>query len=326
MENIKKIQVKYYHYLILSGVLWGFTPFIYKKTLLVTSIMGLLLFKYFIGTILLYVYDHKKYVKIVKTAWPTLFLFITFGTLIPSFLFPFGLSMTSALHASFISLSFPFFVYIFARIFLKDTIHKRVIFGSILASTGLLILLFGSDNSGNSSIIGDLVMLTSQMFAAFGVVFSRKLLVKKHVMPPEQLAFFEYIFAFFGYLVLTIIFSQIVYYNIQSSMSIIWLVLTASIAGSVPLLLYYRSVQHLPAERIPDINFISPLVGSLVAIFLLNESVTIVFVIGAIILLIGLLFSNDKLHPLIWGTHIHNKERSILNKIIDFEKSIITRI
>ena len=330
MEKIKKTQIKYYHYLIFSGVMWGFTPLIYKKSLLFTSIFGLLIFKYFFGAILLFSVYHKKYVKIASKVWPTIAFFIIIGVLLPSFLYPLGLSKTSALHASFISLAFPFFVYIFASIFLKDKIHKKVIIGSIFASVGLvIIILFGSssslDASNSSSLSGDLIMLASQFFAASGIVFSRKLLVKNNVMPPEQLAFFEYLFAFCGYLIMALIFSQTIYYDLSSVSSLFWLLMLVTFAGSIPIALYYKSVKHLPAERVPDVNFVSPLVGSIVAITILNDSVTPAFILGAFILFIGLLFSNNKLHPLIWGAHLHQKERSLISKVIDIEKSIVKK-
>ena len=330
MEKIKKTQIKYYHYLIFSGVMWGFTPLIYKKSLLFTSIFGLLIFKYFFGAILLFSVYHKKYVKIASKVWPTIAFFIIIGVLLPSFLYPLGLSKTSALHASFISLAFPFFVYIFASIFLKDKIHKKVIIGSIFASVGLVvIILFGSssslDVSNSSSLSGDLIMLASQFFAASGIVFSRKLLVKNNVMPPEQLAFFEYLFAFCGYLIMALIFSQTIYYDLSSVSSLFWLLMLVTFAGSIPIALYYKSVKHLPAERVPDVNFVSPLVGSIVAITILNDSVTPAFILGAFILFIGLLFSNNKLHPLIWGAHLHQKERSLISKVIDIEKSIVKK-
>ena len=330
MEKIKKTQIKYYHYLIFSGVMWGFTPLIYKKSLLFTSIFGLLIFKYFFGAILLFSVYHKKYVKIASKVWPTIAFFIIIGVLLPSFLYPLGLSKTSALHASFISLAFPFFVYIFASIFLKDKIHKKVIIGSIFASVGLVvIILFGSssslDASNSSSLSGDLIMLASQFFAASGIVFSRKLLVKNNVMPPEQLAFFEYLFAFCGYLIMALIFSQTIYYDLSSVSSLFWLLMLVTFAGSIPIALYYKSVKHLPAERVPDVNFVSPLVGSIVAITILNDSVTPAFILGAFILFIGLLFSNNKLHPLIWGAHLHQKERSLISKVIDIEKSIVKK-
>lgn len=330
MEKIKKTQLKYYHYLIFSGVLWGFAPLIYKKSLLFTSIFGLLVFKYFFGTVLLFSVHHKKYIKIPTNAWLTIALFIVFGVLVPSFLYTVGLSKTSALHASFISLAFPFFVYIFASIFLKDKIHKKVIIGSLFASVGLvIIILFGSngslDTSNSSSLSGDLIMLVSQFLAAVGTVFSRKLLVKNKVMPPEQLAFFEYIFSFCGYLFVALIFSQSIYYDLSSLQSIFWLFMLVTVAGSIPIALYYKSVKHLPAERVPDVNFVSPLVGSFVAITILNDSVTFAFILGALMLFIGLLFSNNKLHPLIWGAHLHQKEITIISKVKDIEKVIVNK-
>ncbi|MBP9820843.1 DMT family transporter [Candidatus Saccharibacteria bacterium] len=330
MEKIKKTQLKYYHYLILTGIMWGFTPLVYKKSLLFTSIFGLLVFKYFFGAILLFSVYHKKYVKIPTNVWPTITVFIIIGVLIPSFLYPLGLSKTSALHASFISLAFPFFVYIFASVFLKDKIHKKVIIGSLFASIGLvIIILFGSNGSLNvsnsSSFAGDLIMLASQFFAASGIVFSKRFLVKNNIMPPEQLAFFEYLFSFCGYLILALIFSQTIYYDLSSASSFFWLVMLVTFAGSIPIALYYKSVKHLPAERIPDVNFVSPLVGSFVAVALLNDSVTPAFILGAFILFIGLLFSNNKLHPLIWGTHLHQKERSLISKVLDIEKSIVKK-
>ena len=65
--------------------------------------------------------------------------------------------------------------------------------------------------------------------------------------------------------------------NIGGIGSYVWLILLGTVAGSLPLALYYRSAKHLPAERVADLNFIAPIAGIVVAILLLGESVSLVF-------------------------------------------------
>jgi type III secretory pathway component EscT len=45
------------------------------------------------------------------------------------------------------------------------------------------------------------------------------------------------------------------------------------------------------------VSFISPTTGALVGVFLLGEQITLFFVAGAALVIIGLLISHNKIHP-----------------------------
>lgn len=314
MINKNQKFKKYYKLLILSGIFWGFSPILYKKSLIIAGVIGLLLVRYFVGALLIYIAEHKKFTRINRKSIGLVATFIIIDGVLPIMAYVYGVSKTSALHASIITLCFPFLVYFFTGLFLKEKVHKNVIIGSLIASTGLLIIIFSS-NSGNnqSSLVGDLLLFASQTFSAFGLVIAKKIMNKNRKIGPEQLVFLEYAGSFLVFLIATIGLNLNLNYNFDSAGAGLLVIATVLLGGAIPLLLYYRAAQNLPLERVADVNYIAPAVGMVAAIVFLGDSISLVFCIGATLLVSGLLYSNDKLKGYL----------VLVNKIVEVEKDII---
>lgn len=301
---------KYYKMLILSGVLWGLAPFIYKMSFLFVGVLGFIAIRYAIGAILAFAAEHKNFVPIGKKIVVLVLIFAMLESIVPGYIYAVGIGKTSALHASMIALALPFFVYLFSVIFLKDKIHRKVIIGSILASAGLIIILaLGGKGSGHASLLGDSLILFSQMLFALGIILAKKILGGKKVLPPGQLVFMEYFFGTIISIAVIFVLRPTINVDIGELSAVFWLIIAGTVGGSLPLIFYYRSIKFLPAERLGDINYIAPITGFVVAILFLGESVTLSFIVGAMLLFVGLLISNNKLHPVVVG-----------RKFIDIEK------
>ena len=316
MLKIKSVG-KYYQLLIIAGIMWGFYPLIFKNTLLVISIFGLIAIRYLVGALFTFLLEHKKIHLINRKMLLLMILFAIFGSAIPAYLFTLGVAITDAVHASVLSIASPFLVYLFSAIILKNKIHKNVIGGSVVASIGLLIILMISTGASNgASFKGDALILISQALAALAVVFAKKVLSSvKRNFGPEQLTFYEYLLAGLTALTIIFIFRPEISFSISHISSLVWLLLIGTIAGALPTLLFYKSEKFLTAERVADVNFISPLAGSIVAITLLGESVNLIFLFGAVLLVIGLLISNNKLHPMIISQRMLKLEQAYEAKL-----------
>lgn len=289
-----------YTMLFMSGVFWGFSALFYKKSLAAISITLFLAVRFILGASFIYATERKKFVRLSMRVLGLIALFTIVDTIIINFLYSAGIQRTTALHAAFIHLSTPFIVYFLAAIFLSEKPHKRVIAGAVIAAMGMLGIILGSSSATNeigASVTGDIILLLEAFVAASAIVIGRKLLTKYRKIPGEQLGFIEYSLAAIPFAILTIASGKISELGALDMSSWAWIIGASLLCGAIPLTLYNRSIRKLPASRLADVSFISPTTGALVGVFLLGEQMSMPFVIGASLVLIGLLISHNKIHP-----------------------------
>lgn len=293
--------------LFMSGVLWGFSALFYKKSLAVLSISVFLAVRFILGAFFILATEHKKFVRLSMRVIGLIALFTIVDTIMINFLYSAGIQRTTAIHAAVIHLSTPFMVYFLAAIFLSEKPHKRVIAGAVIASMGMLGIMLGSSPASNStgaSITGDIILLLEAFVAAFAIVIGRKLLTKYKKIPGEQLGFIEYSLSAIPFVILAFLSGNLNELGTLNLSSLLWIIGASIVCGAMPLTLYNRSIRKLPAPRLADVSFISPTTSALVGIFLLGEQISLSFMTGAALVIIGLLISHNKIHPVYIAHHL----------------------
>jgi drug/metabolite transporter (DMT)-like permease len=328
VTKIKIFNNKYYKYLVIAGILWGFYPLIINQGLLFIGILSLLAGRYVVGFIILYAKNfHDKSLKIPRTN-KKLLLYAMCDTVIPIAIYAVGISLSTPLHASIITLSIPFLVYFLSSFVLREPLHKKVVFGGFIATCGLIIVILSkSDSSAQFSLIGDLLIFISGIPSAFAVIFARRIIRTKQVQRPGQLAIY-------AYMVAAILFSAILIVQIFTNGNIpsigfhglFWILISASLGGVVPYLFYLKSAKGLPAEKLADVNYISPVTGIVAAVIITGASFGLIDFFGLVIVLTGLAISNNKLKYL---SQIHGVssfmaiESKLMDKSLEFEKVFV---
>ena len=110
--------------------------------------------------------DHRDMLKI--------FFASLFALVFNQGIFIFGLSMTSPIDASIVTTTLPIVTMIVAAIYLKEPITNKKVLGIFVGAMGALILIMSiqAANSGNGSLIGDLLCLVAQIsFSIYLTVF-----------------------------------------------------------------------------------------------------------------------------------------------------------
>jgi drug/metabolite transporter (DMT)-like permease len=100
------------------------------------------------------------------------------GTVINQLLFIKGLSLTTSIHASLLSLGTPVFITIIAAWLLKETLTLHKIGGLVLAIGGGSLLILAKDTSatGDDAFFGDILILINAISYAFYLVLVRPLM------------------------------------------------------------------------------------------------------------------------------------------------------
>lgn len=296
-----KLSGSAYSQLVMAGVLWGFSAFFYKNTLVLVSVALFLAIRFISGALFIFAVGRKKFIKLSLKILMILAVYTIVDTILVNIFYTVGIQKTTALNAAVIHLLTPFLVYFIASILIAEKPHKNVIMGSTVAACGMLFIVFSASNNGNlgSNNIGNIFILLESLFTALAIVVGRKLLLKYKKIPGEQLSFIEYSVAAVPFIFIAFLGGAANELASFAPMTWVWILGASIICGALPLILYNRSVRRLPAERLADISFVSPATSAVVGVSLLGESFTVMFAIGTGLVVTGLLISHKKIHPIL---------------------------
>lgn len=323
MQKTKHPKQNAYYMLLAAAVMWGLSPIFYKKSLIFFSIVIFLSLRFLVGAISVFATSHKKFITIQRKVWIPLLIYVIVDGILLNYIYAQGLSHTSVLHVAIISISTPFFIYFFAAIILKEKVRQPVIIGGSISAAGLLIVLTTNSNqSGHTSLVGDLLILLNSALSALVIVYVRKMLHKNtNKLPAEQLTFIVY--AVSSSILIVILVAGYLHNNIPihfDMSGILWVLVSGIFCGALPLSLYYKAVKILPAQRLADLNYITPVIGVMSAVVFLGEQLNVRFVVGSVVLFVGLLISNNKLHPMIYTHYLLGLERETIEKMVRVER------
>jgi drug/metabolite transporter (DMT)-like permease len=95
------------------------------------------------------------------------------GTGASGLLFVMAISLTSVANAVFILASMPVFATIYSRLFLAEPISQRMLITTAAVLVGMAIIAYGSGETANASVAGDLLALAVSALFAAGLTAAR---------------------------------------------------------------------------------------------------------------------------------------------------------
>lgn len=122
--------------------------------------------------------------KIRREDWPALIAMSLCGIALNQFLYVGGVQYTVPTHAGVTSTAIPVFTLLMAALFMGQHICFKRSVGIAIACIGALTMVLSSAGAdeGNGAVIGDLMCLGSQVFAAAYFVFFAHLIKRYHVL------------------------------------------------------------------------------------------------------------------------------------------------
>jgi drug/metabolite transporter (DMT)-like permease len=214
--------------------------------------------------------------------------FIILGALnipINQYLFLVAIKITTAPNIALAYAVSPIFVFIIAHFFLKEKTTIMKFTGILIAviGTGVLLAEQGFDFSSDvfvGNILGGLASLAWALYTIIGKNISRKYGAVYSTSISMQIGFVMYLIMFL-FLPSKIDLSQI---TIANWFEIGYLgILTSGIGYA----LWYLVLQKIDASRISVFNNLQPLLTTFLAIIFLHQVLTLHFVLGGILILIG---------------------------------------
>jgi drug/metabolite transporter (DMT)-like permease len=223
---------------------------------------------------------------LLKKDIPLFILCALTGIAINQLLFIKGLSITYSIHASLLMLCTPLFITITAFFFLKEKISLPVIGGLALGIAGAVMLITAKENTGSGTniILGDIMIALNAV--SYAIYF---VLVKPLILRYTPLQVLRWAFTFGTIFILPFGWNQFIEapwssFSNTEYIAIAFVVILATFLG---YLLNIYGLTHLQASAAGTYIYSQPIFATLVAVLFLNEAITPVKIISALMIFTG---------------------------------------
>jgi len=214
-----------------------------------------------------------------------------------------GLSKTSALETSLLTTSIPILISVGGAVFLKETITGKEKLGTSIAFLGSIIialepLWFKNYGFTFPHTLGNLMVLGYNLSWTAAVLWMKKVAKKYH---PFILTYAFFVISLVGFLPLAYLenpqFLTQSYLQFPKAFLASFYMGTLGSLGAFSLYQYGQSI--IEASEASLFTYLTTIFSALLAIFWLNEKLTLPFVIGGVIVVIGVALAESRRRPLV---------------------------
>lgn len=275
--------------LISMTFIWGFNFIIVKTALSELQPLTFLALRFstaslfFVVTVLLV----QKRFLIPRSEWGKLALIGIVGTTIYQPLFINGLAMTKASNTSLILATTPAFIVLINRFWRKERFALKGWIGIALSFVGILVIVFsgGELTVDPSALRGDLLVLGGTLCWALYSVFAAPVLKSYSSLE------FSALTTAFGtiplvFLTIPALVSQ--NWGAVSLNTALGVFYSATFAIVVAYVIWNLGIQRIGGARTAIYSNLTPVIATIAATFFLGETLTVLKVVGAVIIFVGL--------------------------------------
>jgi len=222
-----------------------------------------------------------------------LFLLGFFGVVVYHLGLNYGETLMSASAASLIIATIPLFMVVFAAVFLKEKITKRIAAGILVSALGVVIIsLVGT--AGNTLsfpyLSAAVAILIAAIVGAIYTIAGKKLLDRYNGF---SLTIYAFLFGSLGLLPFFALSPSLVPEAAAMSgvgwAAVLFLAVFPTVIGYI---LWYVALEKISAAQIGVYLYFIPVFSTIASHFMFNEAVTWPFILGAALVLGGLLILN----------------------------------
>lgn len=294
-------RIRAYSLLLIVSIIWGIAGVVIKYTLFGFSPFIFLFYRFLIASIaavLLFIFFGFKPPKNKKYLIFALIYGFSMTTLTLGFLF-IGTAKTTSIDANLISAIAPLVTIVGGAVILKERVRKFEKIGVLIALVGTLITVLEpvlKFHDGVIALEGNLLVLISVVIGAMNAVFAKVILRDKvNIFFLTNIAF---IVGFITTIPIVLasntpsqIFNIIVSTPLTYHLGVIYM---AIISGTFAYFLWHKAETMIEVGEVSIFAYLYPIFGTPLSVLWLKESVTRPFVIGVIIIAIGVIIAEWK--------------------------------
>tara|TARA_B100000945_G_C20420086_1_gene617475 strand:+ start:1584 stop:2435 length:852 start_codon:yes stop_codon:yes gene_type:complete len=194
-----------------------------------------------------------------------------------------SLKLTTIANATFLGTLAPLFTFIIERIFLKRKYQNALLLGLAIAITGVIIILSNQFDFSSRHTFGNILAILCSIFLGISFIISENIRQKI-----STISFARTIFTSASITLLIIAFiykTPLIEYKYSDFLGLLILGIIPTVFGHGAL---YFAIRYIPPTIVASIPMGEPVIASIIAWYLFNESIDISTIIGGFIILSGL--------------------------------------
>ena len=275
------------------GCVWGSSFILMQLGLQGVNSIQLGSLRILFAALFLMIVGFKQIAKIPLYKWKYIALTSVFGTFVPAYLFAIALSKIDGSVSAILNSLTPLNTLLVGLFFFGLDVQRRQIFGVIIGFIGcVLLVLFGDGENTTENYYYAILIVIASIFYGINVN-----LIKKYLSDLKPLAISTGNFVvMFVPALLVLYFSgffDIVHQEkVQTSLGFI--VVLGIVGTGFSNILFFKLIQLSSPVFASSVTYIIPVVAIMLGYLFMNETLSIVQVIGALVVLVGVYFSSKK--------------------------------
>lgn len=281
--------------LIIANIIWGAAAPIFKLSLQNIPPFNLAFLRFFGASLLLYPFAMRAG-KIERRDIPLLILISLFGITLNISFFFWGLMSAPSINATIIASSGPVFLCLGGILFLNEKPKKKVLGGLLVSLLGVLIIIGQPvfTQGFNGQLLGNIFFLLSTIFHIIYTLLCKKILYKYSTFLITYWTFLIGSLTFFPFFLFeTVTVNPLFSLDVRGVLGIVFGIFLSS---ALAYFLYDWGLKRISSQEIGIFAYLDPLTATVIAIPLLGESVTSIFLIGSAFIFGGIAIAENRLH------------------------------
>lgn len=281
--------------LILAHLIWGANFVVAKVTLEEFPPMSLAFLRFGLACLFLapFVWVQIKKIRITLSDLPKLAVAgIFIVTLNITFFFE-GMTRTSAINASVLTLIIPLFSVLMGWFFLKEKVYLINLGGAILGLTGALVIIgipqLITGSYSTKTLIGNLLIILASVSFVVGAVICEKMLKKYSTLTVTAISFLVGTLTF-SLPALREYFLNPAWTQTVSLIGVFGLVYMTLLSSISAYFLFEWGLSKTDVAKANLFQYIEPFIAASLAVYLLGERISPSFLAGAGLIVIGVFF------------------------------------
>ena len=275
------------------GCVWGSSFILMQLGLQGVNSIQLGSLRILFAALFLMIVGFKQIAKIPLYKWKYIALTSVFGTFVPAYLFAIALSKIDGSVSAILNSLTPLNTLLVGLFFFGLDVQRRQIFGVIIGFVGcVLLVLFGDGENTTENYYYAILIVIASIFYGINVN-----LIKKYLsdLKPLVISTGNFVVMFVPALLVLYFsgFFDIVHQEkVQTSLGFI--VVLGIVGTGFSNILFFKLIQLSSPVFASSVTYIIPVVAIMLGYLFMNETLSIVQVIGALVVLVGVYFSSRK--------------------------------
>lgn len=283
--------------LIIANIIWGAASPIFKWALENIPLFVLAYLRFFCAACLLFPLVARNNLGISKKHWLPLVGLSISGITINILFFFLGLEHAPSINAPIISSAGPVFLVLASIFFLHEKPKHKTIIGTLVSLIGVCIIIARpllENGFAYDAVLGNLYFVLATIGAVANVIFMKEIILKYRAPVITWWSFVIGAITFFPMFAYESVHTNwIATLDIRGITGLLFgIILSSTVAYSF----FTWGVKRIEASEVGLFTYIDPVIATLIAIPLLGEVITPLFILGSLFVFLGIFIAEGRLH------------------------------